>query len=143
MAAMRKLELRLKDSPCLVTEDITLADIIIGTCLRPLFMQVFGEVERKNNQNMCVWIDKLYNSVRKEGDCDRVACVLGDVWTYDSLGQCEEGKEEINVFVDKQMKIICFEFASLPRPLGAMLLFQHRHMPIVSHRVQSLRLPIS
>ena len=62
MAAMRKLELRLKDSPCLVTEDITLADIIIGTCLRPLFMQVFGEVERKNNQNMCVWIDKLYNS---------------------------------------------------------------------------------
>ena len=42
---------------------MTIADIAIACCLRPLFMLVFGEVERKNNPCLCAWITKLYTSV--------------------------------------------------------------------------------
>ena len=64
MLLLRKIEVRLKESPFLAGNDLSIADIAVVTCLRPLFVHVFGEVERKNNQNMCVWIDKLYKSVR-------------------------------------------------------------------------------
>ena len=66
MMLLRKIEVRLKESPFLAGEELSIADIAVGTCLRPLFVNVLGEVERKNNQNMCVWIDKLYKSVRSE-----------------------------------------------------------------------------
>lgn len=63
MLLLRKIEVRLKESPFLAGDEPSIADIAIGTCLRPLFVHVLGEVERRNNQNMCVWIEKLYKSV--------------------------------------------------------------------------------
>ncbi|CBK22517.2 uncharacterized protein [Blastocystis hominis] len=62
MMLLRKIEVRLKESPFLAGNDLSIADIAVGTCLRPLFVHVLGEVERKNNQSMCVWIEKLYKS---------------------------------------------------------------------------------
>ncbi|KAK8799196.1 hypothetical protein WA171_005943, partial [Blastocystis sp. BT1] len=62
MLSLRKLEVALKETPYLTGDNVTIADIIIGCCLRPLFMLVFGEVERKNNPCLCAWISKLYAS---------------------------------------------------------------------------------
>lgn len=63
MLNLRKLEVRLKESVYLVGDEISIADIIVAACLRPLFIHVFGEVERKNSPSMCEWINKLYTSV--------------------------------------------------------------------------------
>ena len=70
MLNLRKLEVRLKESPYLAGEELSIADIIVAACLRPLFMFVFGEVERKNSPSMCEWIGKLYSSVLSV--CERV-----------------------------------------------------------------------
>ena len=64
MLILRKLEMRLKESVYLVSEEVSVADIMIADCLRPLFMYAFGEVERKNFLSMNSWIQKLYSSVR-------------------------------------------------------------------------------
>lgn len=64
MLILRKLEMRLKESVYLVSEEVSIADIMIADCLRPLFMYAFGEVERKNFPSMNAWIQKLYSSVR-------------------------------------------------------------------------------
>ena len=63
MVALRKLEIRLKESPYLAGETMTIADVVIAACLRALFMLVFGEVERKNSPSMSAWIASLYSSV--------------------------------------------------------------------------------
>ena len=70
MLNLRKLEVRLKESPYLAGEELSIADIIVAACLRPLVMFVFGEVERKNSPSMCEWIGKLYSSVLSV--CERV-----------------------------------------------------------------------
>ena len=64
MLILRKLEMRLKESVYLVSEEVSVADIMIADCLCPLFMYAFGEVERKNFPSMNAWIQKLYSSVR-------------------------------------------------------------------------------
>ena len=64
MLILRKLEMRLKESVYLVNEEVSIADIMIADCLRPLFMYAFGEEERKNFPSMNTWIQKLYSSVR-------------------------------------------------------------------------------
>lgn len=63
MVNLRSLEVRLKESPYLAGDELSIADIIIAACIRPLFMYVFGEVERKNSPSMCEWMNKLYTSV--------------------------------------------------------------------------------
>ena len=70
MLSLRKLEVGLKETPYITGDNVTIADIIIACCLRPLFMLVFGEVERKNNPCLCTWIAKLYASVRERREYD-------------------------------------------------------------------------
>ena len=42
---------------------MSLADITIACCLRPLMMTVLGEVERKNFPSVCAWMEKMFSSV--------------------------------------------------------------------------------
>ena len=63
MLGLRKLELRLKEVPYLAGETMTIADLVIASCLRSLFTLVFGEVERKNSPSMSAWVTNLYSSV--------------------------------------------------------------------------------
>ena len=87
MLGLRKLELRLKETPYLTGETMTIADLVIASCLRSLFMLVFGEVERKNSPSMSAWVTNLYSSV---GEIDgltiidmifsSVAFVHGNSW---------------------------------------------------------------
>lgn len=72
MLNLRKLEVRLKESAYLAGNEVTIADIIVASCLRPLFMFVFGEVERKNSPSMCEWIQKMYSSVLSCVCLDRI-----------------------------------------------------------------------
>ncbi|KAK8808725.1 hypothetical protein WA588_004369 [Blastocystis sp. NMH] len=62
MQLLRQLEVRLKDSPYLAGEECSIADIAVASCLRPLFVSVFGEMERKNSPSMSAWVQKLYTS---------------------------------------------------------------------------------
>ena len=76
MQLLRQLEVRLKDSPYLTGEECSIADIAVASCLRPLFVSVFGEMERKNSPSMSAWVQKLYTSVGLSGSC-HVAHVRG------------------------------------------------------------------
>lgn len=80
MLNLRKLEVRLKESAYLAGEEVSAADLIVAACLRPLFMYVFGEVERKNSPSMCEWIQKLYTSVGFEKNVEQAMFteVVGD-----------------------------------------------------------------
>ena len=69
MQLLRQLEVRLKDSPYLAGEECSIADIAVASCLRPLFVSVFGEMERKNSPSMSAWVQKLYTSVGLLGSC--------------------------------------------------------------------------
>lgn len=63
MCLLRRLELRLKEAPYLAGDDLSVADITIACCLRPLVTTVIGEMERKNFPSVCAWMEKLYTSV--------------------------------------------------------------------------------
>ena len=63
MLLLRRMELRLKESPFFAGEKMSLADITIACCLRPLMMTVLGEVERKNFPSVCAWMEKMFSSV--------------------------------------------------------------------------------
>ena len=63
MLLLRRMELRLKESPFFAGEEMSLADITIACCLRPLMMTVLGEVERKNFPSVCAWMEKMFSSV--------------------------------------------------------------------------------
>ncbi|OAO18056.1 elongation factor 1-gamma [Blastocystis sp. ATCC 50177/Nand II] len=62
MLLLRRMELRLKESPFFAGEEMSLADITIACCLRPLMMTVLGEVERKNFPSVCAWMEKMFSS---------------------------------------------------------------------------------
>ena len=79
MQMLRQLEVRLKDSPYLAGDECSIADIAVASCLRPLFMLVFGEMERKNSPSMSAWVQKLYASVGLAVSC-HVAHVCGCGW---------------------------------------------------------------
>ena len=76
MQLLRQLEVRLKDSPYLAGEECSVADIAVASCLRPLFVSVFGEMERKNSPSMSAWVQKLYASVGLSVSC-HIAHVRG------------------------------------------------------------------
>ena len=63
MLLLRRMELRLKESPFFAGEEMSLADLTIACFLRPLMMTVLGEVERKNFPSVCAWMEKMYSSV--------------------------------------------------------------------------------
>ena len=63
MSCLHKIELGLKSMDYLAGDEVSLADLVLATCLRPLFMTVLGTAERKNNQRLCEWIDRIYKSV--------------------------------------------------------------------------------
>ena len=89
MQLLRQLEVRLKDSPYLAGDACSIADIAVASCLRPLFVSVFGEMERKNSPSMSAWVQKLYASVRLTVSC-HVAHVRGCGWRDRS--PCEQQK---------------------------------------------------
>lgn len=89
MQLLRQLEVRLKESPYLAGEECSIADIAVASCLRPLFIHVFGEMERKNSPSMSSWVQKLYASVGF-GVCCHVAHVYGCGWR--DCSPCEQQK---------------------------------------------------
>lgn len=91
---LRSLEVRLKESPYLAGDELSVADIIIASCIRPLFMYVFGEVERKNSPSMCEWMNKLYTSVFFWTTNWCVDYVCGNCWRNYFVGKLKERKEE-------------------------------------------------